>query len=467
MSLSARDESAKTLARVLGIADEDAAELLAIDVWVSGSGDASSSKLSRHVVEMLRRTVRSVGAPTGEHLDVEIVVGAAIARTPSPMRVGITYDEIVISRTVEVAHDEGADVPEVLLLLGACYAAAMALRLGTHREFPFAAQDTIRLPFAPLLHGRGDALRARVAVGKAYLAGAGAIGNAFVWALATLDVEGELHVVDPKVVSPGNLGRCVWFLDADVGLPKAERLVARAAHALPRLKLVPHDCRLDAIEQRSSGAWLERLVVAVDSRRARRELQNELPREVFDASTTGIEEVVFHFNSAGDGAACLSCIYVDDAVENAHEQHVADVHGVSVAAVRAQLIDVDTAERIATRHPHLVADEIVGKACDTLFKTLCATGQIGVEEGRTVLAPLSFVSVLAGTLLAIEFVLRSAGVESSFNFWRASPWASPVFALRARKPARSSCRSCGDETIRATVAGVWGRGRERDEGESG
>jgi hypothetical protein len=295
-------------------------------------------------------------------------------------------------------------------------------------------------------------------MGTLYLAGAGAVGNGFVWALATLDVRGEMRVVDPKDVSLGNLSRCLWFEVEDVGQPKAARLVARAAASLPGLKLVQRVGSVQTLPERDSGPWLERLVVGVDSRRARRRLQEELPREVFDASTTGIEEVVVHFNSAREAGACLSCIYHEDAAEAAHEQHVASMLGVEVADVREHYVSQDAAHRIVSRHPHLAHGTVVRLAYDTLFKTMCATGQLGVDEARTVLAPLSFVSVLAGAYLALEVVCRtSAGaIVAPFNYWRVSPWTSPVFALRTVRSPRAGCETCGSDVIRATVQSLWG-----------
>ena len=67
----------------------------------------------------------------------------------------------------------------------------------------------------------------------------------------------------------------------------------------------------------------------MDSRRARRSLQMELPPSVFDASTTGVSEVVLHFNRQPSELACLSCIYPENERERAHEENVAEALGNS------------------------------------------------------------------------------------------------------------------------------------------
>jgi molybdopterin/thiamine biosynthesis adenylyltransferase len=455
----AQAENAKTLASLLQIEDDEAAQVLGMTVVVRASSDAPAQAVLHHVRQLLARTVAlSLGGASGA-IAAEILIGDVAPVSGSVViRVGVTNLEITISSEHAVEHDRRARVPGILLLIGACYAAGMGVRLGLGRPFPLSHSNTIRVPLGDLVRSDPGHIDRPIQIGKVYLAGAGAIGNGVLSGLAGLDVRGELHIVDPKSVTLGILGRCLWFDAEDVGRPKAERLAARAQSAVPGIKLVPRVARLQDLAERSAQAWLERLVVAVDSRRARRRLQDELPRDVFDASTTGIEEAVFHFNQMRDHCACLSCIYDADPAEDAHERHVAKMLGVDLAAIRLHYIDADAARQIVTRHPQLNSALLVGTAFDSLFKTLCATGELGIEEGRTVLAPFSFVSVLAGAYLALELALRAASgdVIGPFNYWRVSPWTSPVFELRTRLPARANCETCGSPPIRAIVGDLWG-----------
>lgn len=462
MNLSARDENAKALGKLLGLDDEEAAGLLEMTVLVRAAPDGASQAIGRDVVDLLKRTVGAVNVAGNGPASVEVAVGDVSSAGPWPVvQVGVTCAEIIITSDDVPEHDGAAKIPKIVLLIAACYAAGMAVRLGLQRAFPLPYTNTICLPVDGLL--RGSDFTCPPDLGKFYVAGAGAIGNGLLWALARVDVRGELHVVDPKRVTAGNLGRCLWFEDEDIGRPKAESLVARAQPAMPGTKLVPRVGRVQDLSERSDGPWLKRLVVAVDSRRARRGLQEELPREVFDASTTGIEEVVMHFNQALVDRACLSCVYLEDAIEAAHERHVAEMLGVFVDDVREHYIGTDAALRMAARHPQLDPAQLIGRAYDTFFKALCATGQLGVDEGRTILAPFAFVSVLAGAYLALELVLRSssADVTGPFNYWRASPWTSPVFELQALRPARPKCETCGNAMIRATVSQLWRWGGQK------
>jgi molybdopterin/thiamine biosynthesis adenylyltransferase len=456
---SAQAENAKTLASLLQLDDDEAAQVLGMTVVVRASSDAPAQVVLRHVGQLLARTVVVNLGEVIEPIAAEILIGEVAPVTGAVViRVGVTNLEITISSEHAVEHDPRATVPGILLLIGACYAAGMGLRLGLGHPFPLPYANTILVPLGKLVRGDARDIARPIQIGKVYLAGAGAIGNGVLSGLAGLDVRGELHIVDPKSVTLGILGRCLWFDAEDVGSPKAERLVARAQLAVPGVKLVPRVGRLQDLAERSAQPWLERLVVAVDSRRARRSLQEELPRDVFDASTTGIEEAVLHFNQMRDQCACLSCVYGADQAEEAHERHVATMLGVDLAAIRQHYIDADAARQIVTRHPQLNSAQLVGTAFDSLFKALCATGELGIEEGRTVLAPFSFVSVLAGAYLALELALRAASgdVIGPFNYWRVSPWTSPVFELQARLCARPNCETCGSPPIRAIVSDLWG-----------
>jgi molybdopterin/thiamine biosynthesis adenylyltransferase len=320
------------------------------------------------------------------------------------------------------------------------------------------SRDPAIIDFDAVLAGDEAIFHEPVDIGVVHLAGAGAIGTHFVRALSTFDVHGTLHVVDPDEVAEGNFNRCDFYETADVGLSKAEQLVARAAPALPGVRLIPHHGRLQ--ELRSSGPWLEQLIVAVDSRRARRALQEELPRDVFDASTSGIEEVVLHFNSRLEPGACLSCLYHEDPSERAHEAHVASVLGVTDDALRAAggFITADAQDRILVRHPGLRGRTLAGLAFDSLFKELCGAGRLGREDGQAVLAPLAFVSALAGSLLAIEFVRRRRRrtVSAPFNDWRVSPWAQPFRSSWRTIPPRTSCTFCSQVHFVRAAAMIWG-----------
>jgi ThiF family len=297
----------------------------------------------------------------------------------------------------------------------------------------------------------------RIELGPCFMAGAGAIGNAVLAGFSTLDVQGELHICDPDDVSDGNFNRCWWFERSDLEEPKAERLALRAQRSMPQLRLIPHVASLRDAIKACGEPPVEVLIVGVDSRRARRSLQTEMPRRVFDASTSGITEFVLHFNQIPSDRACMSCIYYEAPDETAHEAHVAEALGVRIADVRENFVSESAARAIAQTYPHLDAVALNGLAYDSLFKELCGKGQLKTGTATRVLAPFGFISVLAGAMLAIEMVVRSGTIAPpDYNYWRVSPWGAPIERMREQRSRRPGCEFCSNETLRSVVERLWG-----------
>lgn len=450
----AKAENALTLASALGIDPDLAGELLVAEVVITvDSSDAPAIQLANDVEALLRRTISSVKRTPDGSPALEIVIGAAVARTRSlHLHVGIEADRIVAG-TEAANGNQSARVPGIFVRLGACYVAAVALQAALG-EYAFqTSPDPFVLQFSEI-GVTAQQCESAIDLGDAYLAGAGAIANGLLWAMEHVKIRGRLTVADDDKVGPGNLNRQILFEQTDIGLSKAEQLAERARRLVPGLVLVPEPGRLQSL--RRDGPWLKRLIVAVDSRRARRALQNEMPGEVFDASTTDVREVVVHYNRQPTENACLSCIYARDDAEYTREDHIADHLQVPVAEVRKERISAATAELIAQRFSTVTAAAIEGTAFDTLFKRLCAEAALSTPEGKRVLAPFAFVSCLAGTLLAIEIIRRLSAVGTSpDNYWRLSAWRPPIARRRVLQPRQVACEFCGDSVLRSVSDQMW------------
>jgi hypothetical protein len=245
------------------------------------------------------------------------------------------------------------------------------------------------------------------------------------------------------------------------GYGKAQRLSVKAQGKFPFLHLIPHRGTVREFIAESNATGVQRLITTVDSRRARRSLQTEIPREVFDASTTGIEEIVLHFNEQPSDLACLGCIYKKEVGEVTHEQHVAEALGVSLADVQSQFVSTEAAAKLCVRFPDLSPTDVLGKAYDSLFKARCAEGKLLLAVDRQVLAPFCFVSMLAGAFLALETVRRiNAGrIAQPFNYWRLSPWTRPTFGLRDIRLSSKDCQYCTEPAIKQVANELWGSAR--------
>jgi len=149
-----------------------------------------------------------------------------------------------------------------------------------------------------------------------------------------------------------------------------------------------------------------------------------------------------------------------DEEEYSREQHIAEHLGVTVEQVRSQRIDAAAAAVIASRFPQVTMHDLLGASYDTLFKRLCAESVLKTPEGRQVVAPFAFVSVLAGTLLALETVRRlvpGAGV-TDFNYWRLSVWHPPLARRRQLRAKQPNCGFCGNPLLAEVNKKLWGGG---------
>jgi|SRR5579871_1347700 len=459
MNPDAVKENALSLAAALGIELERAAESLNAHVMVTyDARDPSAAFLAAETRALLGRTLQYVDEVASHAVAVELVIGGALARsTGTILWLSVDSHTAVIARERRTALIEPLLHPAALFVT-ACYAAAAVVRAVIGDDMPLPRRELIVLNLDAL--GVSEAVGERsVDLGRAYLAGAGAIGTAFLWVLRWFSVRGSLDIVDLDWVKSGNLNRQLWYGAADVGHRKADRLAALAQGSFPELVLKPRVGQLqDLPDKHGDPQWLRRLIVAVDSRAARRTLQSELPGEVFDASTTDVREIIVHANRQPTRLACMGCIYPRNAQEDTRARSIAAALGVTVGDIRRGIIDRATARLIIARYPDrgLTEEHLIGEAYDSLFKALCAQAALRSADQQQIFAPFAFVSALAGALLAIETVRRAGGETISYNFWRVSPWEPLDRRLQRQIPASSSCEICGDPAIRQVAAAVWG-----------
>ena len=456
----AQRENIRALAVAAGLSEEEASDRLEVPVLVTHDpNDPVAVAFVAELVPILSRTLKVVDHPTEavSRVATEFVVGNAPSRSSSTkVFANLTATRLVIQQTPTIC--QGSALPHrLMVLVAACYVSSAVINAAVGDGFPNPPPTEFEIPFDAFLPSQTHLL-APVALGEAYLAGAGAIGNGLLWAARHVRLVGTLNIVDNDVVSSGNLQRQVWFERCDIGKPKAKRLAMLAQSYFPECTLKPEVCRLQQHPARNAGAWLGRLIVAVDSRRARRHLQNELPGEVFDASTTGSQEIVLHHNKQPNDHACLGCVYPRDEAEVTHEQAVADHLGIDVESVRQPRISPETARRICAKHTKLAPTEIEGIPFDTLYKQLCGSAQLKSVSGEQVVAPFAFVSVLAGALLLLEIIRRVHGIdmEQPSNAWRVNPWWPPVPQIRDLRSRREACDCCSKSELQHENARLWG-----------
>lgn len=456
-----RRENERMLASILGVADDEAASRLLQVVQVTWApNDLAGLLLGGFVAQMLRRTFHRVGTPDAPEQEAccELRINSAPAHCAVARQVHAHLDAhgLTVGRAPARTNAEASAPPPVLALLSACFASAAVADAALGLPAGWFASAGVSLEFAEWPGVPIDTFERRVELGVCQLAGAGAAGNAIALALRYLPVTGQLTVIDPKSVTEGILNRCLCFDDADLNEPKAASLAYWIATHCSGLVAQPFHGTLQQHRAERPGE-IGCLIVGVDSRRARRGLQEELPLEVFDASTTGVEEVVFHYNRQMTGKACLACVYAQTKQESVFERHVAEALGVTLEDVQSYLIAPEAAVRIAAVYPQVRVEQLIGRAYDSVFREMCATQSLRTSEERQVLAPFAFVSQLSGTVAAIELFLRRANDErsASFNYWRVNPWRGINVDLQQDLVARNDCSVCASLQYQALARRLW------------
>ncbi len=266
-------------------------------------------------------------------------------------------------------------------------------------------------------------------LGEVVLVGAGAIGNAALWALGrTSQVSGTIHIVDGEAIDLTNVQRYVLTDESSVGVPKAS--LAATALAATTIDAQPHPIRWGAY-LRQRGDWhIDRVAVALDSAEDRIRVQGALPRWIVNAWTQSGDLGVSRHTLVGP-YACLACLYLPDSPSRNLDEVVQEALGLkgqaSLEYVRRLLytheavgerflLEVASALRIPDAAPLL---RFATAPLLLFYQQAVCGGEIlrlrgaGATPEVRAEVPLVFQSALAGVLLAGALVADAAGIVKS------------------------------------------------------
>lgn len=308
--------------------------------------------------------------------------------------------------------------------VAACVAAANVFRAVFVRELGTATLDSELSTSVWDLRAAGpdsenpelDVIR----LSDLHLVGAGAIGNGALWALSRLPWRGNLHVVDPEKVTDSNLQRYVMATAGDRGKDKA-KLARKWLKPRAGKKVVSHVFNWAEHVAHVRDHKVDTVLSAVDSAKARIEIQASLPRLIFNAWTQRGEAGVSRHRFLGK-MACLACLYMPTAQAVNEDVLVVralrlpedelTVKDVRRRLQRNELSDRAFLERIAAASA-VPLDKLLGfenRALRELYVEAVCGGRV-MEFVTAALAakaevPMAFQSALAGILLMAEVARR-------------------------------------------------------------
>jgi len=275
------------------------------------------------------------------------------------------------------------------------------------------------------------------------LIGAGAIGNAVVWALSQLeDLKGSIHIIDKETVALSNLQRYILMLQDHVMGSKVEIAKDILSHHKDLTITICPDKWQNVVGNLKQGG-LELIATAIDTRKERLLIQSALPRKILNAWTStddiGISR---HLDFLED--ACLGCLYMPHNKEKSESEKIAESLGMAGQEIyirgyiaNRQPIDEQFA---AVVHRHSGIDqnlirEYIGQQVVIFYsEAICGGRHVKINgvngNDQDIEVPLAHESVFAGILLAAEIVIESIGGRAE-NF-------PPLTKINLLRPAHNN-----------------------------
>ncbi len=313
----------------------------------------------------------------------------------------------------------------------ACVAIANIFRSSFKAQLP-AAKPDLEVTFSVLEMAPVDPANAlnpalkRVDIGEVYLAGVGAIGNGFVWAMEHLHCIGTLHLVDGEVLAQSNLQRYAMTVETDVNKPKVD--LAKAWLSKDGLRVEPHAKHWEEFVGERQGWSFDQVAVAVDTARTRINIQASLPRVVFNGWTQVGEAGISRHDFRGPGA-CLACLYIPDNKAPNYDQLVA--RALHLPETPEQLLEIRKRLRLAEPTDRGFLDRVAAaagvpieellpfenKPLESLYlQGICGGAVMTLAKGGNPVqrneAPMAFQSTFAGILLAADLVAERLALRS-------------------------------------------------------
>ncbi len=354
----------------------------------------------------------------------------------------------------------------------ACFGAANVFRHVFSKLLPFGKTDShidfSLLNFKNGTDGQNGPLPA-VVLKNTVMIGAGAIGNAMLWALQDCsEITGQLDVVDDEPVQLTNLQRYVLAIQHDIDKQKV--YMAGDYFNESRLKMIPHPVNLQEYVQHNDEA-IHQMCICIDNRNDRILAQGILPKNIFNAWTQPENLGISRHTKFGQ-EACLACLYYPLAPQKSLSQEIADsLHiphlerKVREYVANNKIVDKGFVIEIAAAN-NINPEELfpfVGKSmlvfhsevvCGGVLLALGGNATESNPNGAGVSVPAAFESALAGILLAAELVRDSMPVSIKTNSLQVNllrPF-SPYWEVSA--DMHPDC-ICHDAVYRAVYKRKW------------
>jgi hypothetical protein len=250
----------------------------------------------------------------------------------------------------------------------------------------------------------------------------GRAGGAAAYLFAhTPQLDGELDLVDPQALEERNPDRALLATQeaAAAGAVKVELAAAALAH-LPLAARPKRITIAELLAGRPREQTLQLVLAAVDSARARREIQDCLPLEVVNAACNPTA-IAVSGHVTGDGP-CIYCLHLPEVLDSKRIliKLIAAATGLPPTTVIPLMVNhvklgADHLRAIERNRglPLGTLQEHRGSEIEELYRAALLYGEVAIKTASGLEAAVAaiFVTALAGFVLAGE-ALKTAGGEA-------------------------------------------------------
>lgn len=260
-------------------------------------------------------------------------------------------------------------------------------------------------------------------LGKIYLAGFGAIGNGFIWALTNSPfVKGIVTIIEPEILDLSNLQRYVLAEEKYIGKSKLE--IAKELFIGGKIDLKVFNGDWVGFLNDNSDWKKELVVIAIDNLNDRIGIQSSLPKKIVNAYTeNNVLGISRHYDF--DKETCLVCTYMPSGKRKSYSQEVSD--NLNLPQLERQIRDYIFYNKNADDQllgwvaqangiEFSALEQFRGVPVQEFYsRVVCGGALIELRNGNTVVehveAPLAFQSAMAGILELAEAVIDKAGLR--------------------------------------------------------
>src|SRR6266446_8196192 len=254
---------------------------------------------------------------------VMVVVGATRAVAPTVFYIG--SDGWIARFSSSGPKGCGSSTHGFGAGMAACIGAANVFRKVFRAELASDADKDLAISLIDLVPNGRDAANPRtesVDCGVTHLVGAGAIGNATIWALQhSPAIAGTIVIVDAEPVELSNLQRYCLTDQRSIDAFKVD--ITAAVLEQSAIKCVPYRGRWGEYLAENNVWVINRVAVAVDSAEDRCAVQAALPERILNAWTQpGDLGISRHLTFGRD--ACRMCLYLPNLVDKNEDELIAE-----------------------------------------------------------------------------------------------------------------------------------------------